>query len=155
MKKFSFLLILAGLIIFGGSSFGYVNIEGDVNTETEAPSGPQTDPADAKFPNGAAIYKVKCVVCHQLTGEGVPSAFPPLKGSDYLMADKKRAVEQVLNGSHEEMVVNGATYNLPMPFQVDTHQDAVDVINYVLNAWGNNGGTISLDEVKDIKIVRP
>ncbi len=115
---------------------------------------PDDDPADAKFPNGAKIYKAKCVVCHQLTGMGIPNAFPPLKGSDYLMADKKRAVKQVLNGSHEPMTVNGAVYNLPMPFQVDTHQDAVDVINYVLNAWGNKGGTITLEEVKDIKIVR-
>jgi hypothetical protein len=41
-----------------------------------------------------------------------------------------------------------------MPFQVDTHEDAVEVINYVLNAWGNNGGTVKLEEVKDIKIVR-
>jgi len=28
------------------------------------------------------------------------------------------------------------------------------VINYVLNAWGNEGGTITVEEVKDIKIVR-
>jgi len=112
------------------------------------------DPAAAKYPNGAKIYATKCFVCHQTTGLGVAGAFPPLKDSDYLMADKKRAVKQVLNGSNEAMVVNGVTYTIPMPFQVDTHQDAVDVINYVLNAWGNDGGTITLDEVKDIKIVR-
>lgn len=114
----------------------------------------QDDAAATKYPEGAKIYTTKCVACHQVTGLGIPNAFPPLKGSDYLMADKKRAVQQVLNGSHEEMVVNGATYNLPMPPQVDTHQDAVHVINYVLNAWGNNGGEIKLEEVKDIKIVR-
>ena len=115
---------------------------------------PGDDPAAEKYPNGAKIYVAKCVACHQVTGMGIPNAFPPLKGSDYLMADKKRAVKQVLNGSQEEMIVNGVTYNLPMPFQVDTHQDAVDVINYVLNAWGNNGGSITVEEVKDIKIVR-
>ena len=116
---------------------------------------PQTaDPAAAKFPNGAKIYAAKCVVCHQATGLGLPGAFPPLKSSDYLLADKKRAVAQVLNGSNKEITVNGAKYNVPMPPQVDNHQDAVDVINYVLNAWGNKGGTITLAEVKDIKIVR-
>ena len=121
---------------------------------TSLVSNAQDDPAAAKYPAGAKIYTAKCVACHQVTGMGVPNAFPPLKGSDYLMADKKRAVEQVLNGSHEEMIVNGVAYNLPMPPQVDTHQDAVDVINYVLNAWGNKGGEITMDEVKDIKIVR-
>lgn len=117
-------------------------------------STPDDDPAAAKYPNGAKIYAAKCIACHQVTGMGIPNAFPPLKGSDYLMADKKRAVEQVLNGSQEEMIVNGATYILPMPFQVDTHKDAVDVINYVLNAWGNDGGTVKLEDVKDIKIIR-
>lgn len=112
------------------------------------------DPAATKYPNGAKIYAAKCVVCHQATGLGLPGAFPPLKNSDYLFADKKRAVAQVLNGSNKEITVNGAKYNVPMPPQVDNHQDAVDVINYVLNAWGNKGGSITLADVKDIKIVR-
>jgi len=139
MKKYAIFLMILAMAAIGNQGFALT---------------PDDDPADAKFPNGAKIYKAKCVACHQLTGMGIPNAFPPLKGSDYLMADKKRAVKQVLNGSHEPMTVNGAVYNLPMPFQVDTHQDAVDVINYVLNAWGNKGGTITLEEVKDIKIVR-
>ncbi len=133
-------MMLTAMIAFMGTSFA-------ANTQDD-------DPADAKFPKGAAIYKAKCVACHQTTGLGIPNAFPPLKDSDYLFADKKRAVQQVLNGSHHEITVNGAKYNLPMPFQVDTHEEAVDVINYVLNAWGNDGGTVTLEEVKDIKIVR-
>lgn len=151
MKKYSILLTLAAIIVFAGSSFDFKSID---NTNSEIIITPPQDPADAKFPNGAKIYKEKCFVCHQLTGAGIPGAFPPLKNADYLLADKKRAVKQVLNGSNEAMTVNGTVYTVPMPPQVDTHQDAVDVINYVLNAFGNDGGTISIDEVKDIKIVR-
>mgnify|MGYP002640589582 CR=1 FL=1 len=151
MKKSLFIVLL---IAFAGSTFAF-NIEGNSKTNNETVVAlPDEDPADAKYPNGAKIYKAKCVACHQLTGEGIPGAFPPLKNSDYLFADTKRAVQQVLNGSNEPITVNGATYAIPMPFQVDTHQDAVDVINYVLNAWGNNGGTVKLEDVKDIKIVR-
>lgn len=151
MKKLSMLIILAAVILFAGSSFDYFNYSNSVNDEVVLL--PQ-DPADAKYPEGAKIYKEKCVVCHQVTGAGIPGAFPPLKESDYLLADKKRAVAQVLNGSNEAMVVNGQTYTVPMPPQVETIEEAVHVINYVLNAFGNNGGTISLDEVKDIKKVR-
>ena len=115
---------------------------------------PQDAAADAKYPLGANIYKTKCIACHQATGEGMPGVFPPLKGSDYLLADKVRAVTQVLNGSNEEMVVNGVSYTMPMTPQVDTREDAVAVINYILNAWGNDGGTVSLEEVKDVKIIR-
>jgi mono/diheme cytochrome c family protein len=115
---------------------------------------PQDDDAAAKYPKGAEIYMAKCVACHMATGEGMPGVFPPLKNSDYLLADKKRAVQQVLNGSNEAMVVNGATYTMPMTPQVDTKEEAVAVVNYVLNAWGNDGGTVSLEDVKDIEIVR-
>ena len=145
----SVMLIVAITVSFGFSSYNALSVNNDVTMAT-----PQDDAAAAKYPVGAKIYTEKCIACHQVNGMGIPNAFPPLKGSDYLFADKKRAVEQVLNGSHEEMTVNGAIYNLPMPFQVDTHEDAVAVINYSLNAWGNNAGTITLDEVKNIKIVR-
>jgi mono/diheme cytochrome c family protein len=106
-----------------------------------------TDPAA-----GEKIYKAKCIVCHQADGKGLPGAFPPLSGSDYLLADKVRAVAQVLNGSNKELTVNNMKYNTPMPPQVDTKEDAVAVINYVLNNFGNKGGTVTLEEVKDVVI---
>lgn len=152
MKRLLLLFIISGLVVVTASSFDYSKTVKE-SDNAEVAVTPQDDAA-AKYPNGAKIYSTKCFVCHQATGEGVAGAFPPLKGSDYLLADKKRAVKQVLNGSNEAMLVNGVTYTIPMPFQVDTHQDAVDVINYVLNSWGNDGGTITVDEVKDIKIVR-
>ena len=135
----SIMLIPGFFIIMESSS--------SVNIATPAPQ-------ETRFEKGKKIYDEKCVVCHQPNGKGIKSAFPPLANSDYLLADKKRAVEQVLNGSNEEMLVNGVTYKTPMPPQLDNHEDAVAVINYVLNAWGNDGGTISLEEVKDIKIKR-
>ncbi len=151
MKKLGLIIVLSGLMLIAGKTFGYFNVTGLASGSTVYTTG---DQAEAKFPEGAKIYKEKCVACHQVTGMGVPGAFPPLKGSDYLKADKKRAVAQVLNGSTDPITVNGVKYTIPMPHQVDTHEEAVAVINYVLNAWGNNYGTISLDEVKDIKIIR-
>lgn len=152
MKKYGFLVIAASLVLFvAGSSFKMFN--GSTPSGNNAPALMQ-DKAATDFPNGAKIYKEKCFACHQLNGEGIASVFPPLKGSDYLFADKHRAVNQVLNGSNHGITVNGVTYATPMPPQVDNHQDAVDVINYVLNAWGNEGGTVKLEDVKDIKIIR-
>jgi hypothetical protein len=40
-----------------------------------------------------------------------------------------------------------------MPPQVDTKDDAVAVINYVLNNFGNNGGKVTLEDVKDVEIL--
>ena len=101
---------------------------------------------------GEQIYKTKCIVCHQADGKGLPGAFPPLASSDYLLADKVRAVAQVLNGSNIEITVNKLKYTTPMPPQVDNKEDAVAVINYVLNNFGNKGGTVTLEEVKNVVI---
>ncbi len=111
-------------------------------------------PADiqAMMPKGEQIYKTKCVVCHQATGMGVENVFPPLANSDYLLADKSRAVAQTLNGSKMEMTVNGKKFTQEMTPQVETKEDAVAVINYVLNNFGNKGGYVTLDDVKSIEI---
>ena len=113
-----------------------------------------TIPADiqAIMPKGEQIYKAKCVVCHQATGIGIENIFPPLSNSDYLLADKNRAVAQTLNGSKMGMTVNSKKYSQEMPPQVDTKEDAVAVINYVLNNFGNKGGYATLDEVKNLEI---
>ncbi len=154
MKKISLIVVMAGLLFFAGNSFGYTatNVVETISNETMyVPSG---DKADAKYPEGAKIFKEKCVVCHQLTGMGVPGAFPPLKGSDYLKANIKAALIHVLNGSNEAVTVNGVSYSIPMPPQVDNYKDAVSVVNYILNAWGNDYGTVTLDQAKKIKILR-
>jgi hypothetical protein len=39
-----------------------------------------------------------------------------------------------------------------MPPQVGSADSAVAVINYVLNSFGNNGGMVTVDEVKDVVI---
>jgi len=104
------------------------------------------------MPKGEQIYKTKCVVCHQATGMGVENVFPPLASSDYLLADKPRAVAQTLNGSKMEMTVNGKKYTQEMTPQVESKEDAVAVINYVLNNFGNKGGYVTLDDVKNVEI---
>ncbi len=122
----------------------------DETTVTEQPAQPAANAEQMAL--GKSIYDTKCVVCHRPDGAGIKPAFPPLAQSDYLLADKKRAVEQVLNGSHHEIVVNGEKYSGEMLQQVGTHEEAVAVINYVLNSFGNDGGYITVDEVKDIVI---
>jgi len=108
----------------------------------------------AQLELGEKIYKEKCFACHQLDAKGVPGAFPPLANADYLLADLKRAVAQTLNGSHEEMVINGEKYNAPMTPQVKTIEEAVAVINYVLKEF--NGYTddklIKVEDMADIEI---
>lgn len=150
---FSAVAIGSAMIISSCSSGG-----GEQKSQTATQEKTQAAPAQPAADNttikarGEEIYKTKCIVCHQANGQGLPNAFPPLAGSDYLLKDKIRAVAQALNGSNMEITVNGLKYNAPMPHQVDNHEDAVAVINYVLNNFGNNGGYVTLEEVKHIVI---
>ena len=100
---------------------------------------------------GKAIYtgKGNCATCHQATGVGVPGVFPPLAKSDFLLADKKRAIVQTIYGSKTPITVNGVKYpGGIMTNVVMTDQEVVDVVNYILNSWGNKGGVVTLEEVK-------
>ncbi len=85
-------------------------------------------------------------------GNGLEGVYPPLAKADYMMADKKRSIEQVLKGVEGEMVVNKVTYNSFMTsFEILTDQEIADIMNYVRNSWGNKGSLVSAAEVKALR----
>jgi nitrite reductase (NO-forming) / hydroxylamine reductase len=110
-------------------------------------AGATVDPAQMKA--GEEVYKIACIACHQPTGAGMPGAFPPLADSDYLLQDKARAVRVVVQGLQGEVVVNNQKYNSVMPAMTQlSDQQVADVVTYVLNTWGNKGGSVSASLVK-------
>ena len=64
---------------------------------------------------GRRLFTSVCAACHQPTGRGLPNVFPPLAGSDYLNANKDRAIQTVIFGRQGEVVVNGQKFNNSMP----------------------------------------
>lgn len=124
----------------------------DSTAVKEQPAQP-TAPTAEQMEMGKKIYETpgKCITCHQANGQGVANVFPNLVGSKFLLEQKVLAVSQVLNGSAK---VGNKTvkYPAPMPPQLDNKEEAVAVINYVLNSFGNNGGVVTMDDVKDVVI---
>lgn len=102
----------------------------------------------ASTARGKEVYIAYCVSCHMENGEGVPDVFPPVAKSDYLMADKKRSIQQVLYGITGEIKVNGKTYNTDMTGFDLSDQEVSDVLNYIRNSFGNKGGAVTPAEVK-------
>ena len=100
---------------------------------------------------GERLFAQNCAACHQLTGQGIPAAFPPLAGSDYLLADKTRGIRAILEGKQGELVVNGKTYNGVMPALHLSDDQIASVLTYVLNSWGNDGGAVEPGEVKALR----
>lgn len=101
----------------------------------------------ASMTRGREVYVTYCISCHLDQGEGIEGVYPPLAKSDYLMADKNRAIKQVLYGATGEMKVNGKTYNTEMTGVDLTDTDASDVVNYIRNSFGNKGGAVTPAEV--------
>ncbi len=110
-------------------------------------------PTAEQMAMGKAIFETqgKCITCHQANGQGIANVFPNLVGSKFLLESKVLAVSQVLNGSAK---VGNKTvkYPAPMPPQLASKDSAVAVINYVLNSFGNQGGVVTMDDVKDVVI---
>jgi len=97
---------------------------------------------------GAGVFANNCQACHQANGEGVPDAFPPLAKSDYLNADKVRAIQTVTGGLNTKLTVNGRDFNAMMPAWDLSDEDIANVLTYVYSSWGNSGQEVTPEEVK-------
>lgn len=104
---------------------------------------------------GERIYGNNCLACHQANGSGINGAFPPLATSDYLNADKKRAIETVVHGREGAIVVNGNKFNAVMPAQMLNDEDIANVLTYVYDSWGNSKQVVTPAEVKAVRAVKP
>ncbi|NMP16081.1 cytochrome c oxidase subunit II [Thalassotalea sp. Y01] len=122
------------------------------STEPVAPDGasdsaattPEAEPVPAAEVNmddldmaqlmelGEQVYVAKCAACHQVNGEGMPPAFPGLKGSAMATGDI---------AAHIDMVANGKPGTAMLGFAAQlTPQEMAAVVTYERNAWGNDTG---------------
>lgn len=110
------------------------------------------DPLEESIKRGVQVYTEYCIQCHLGKGEGVKGFFPPLAKSDWLVPEKRMdAIRVVKYGQSGEISVNGKTYNGVMA-NLELYEDEVaDVMNYILNNWGNSSDKmVTEDEVKKI-----
>jgi len=105
----------------------------------------------ASMDRGKGIYETQCITCHMEQGEGMEGAFPPLAKSDYLMADKKRAAQNILYGITGEITVNKKTYAIDMAGIELSDTEVSDVLNYITHSFGNKGYVTTPDEVKAVR----
>jgi len=96
---------------------------------------------------GGRLYAANCAACHQPEGQGIDGAFPPIAASDYLLSDVDRAIRVVTNGLSGPIEVNGAAYNGVMPAVRLSEYDVANVVTYILNSFGNDGGVVSPERV--------
>lgn len=117
-----------------------------------AAGGSEAGGSEAK-PDGAGIYSAQCSTCHQANGQGVPGAFPPLAGSEWLQADAEIPVAIVHDGLQGQIEVAGNTFEGVMPGLGAQLSDAelAAVLSYARSQWGNDASEISPETVSEHK----
>ncbi len=101
---------------------------------------------------GESLYNMHCKKCHKDDGKGIEEIYPPLAQSDFLLNDKYRAIRTAIFGSKEPIVVNDVEYDGElMPTIKLEDEDVRDVVNYILNSWENQGGTVTIKDVQKVR----
>jgi cytochrome c oxidase subunit 2 len=89
---------------------------------------------------GQKTYEARCAPCHQVTGLGIPGAFPALKGSAIVTKDLPLHLHRVIFGKE-------GTAMQAFGKQLSASEIAA-VITYERNSWGNDTGDVV--QAKDV-----
>jgi len=102
---------------------------------------------------GERIFLNNCQGCHQQNGRGVPGAFPPLVGSEWVTGAPETLVRILLQGLTGPVQVAGATYNGAMPAWKDVLKDEeiAAVATYVRQWKPNAAGAVSGEQVASLR----
>jgi mono/diheme cytochrome c family protein len=97
---------------------------------------------------GEKIYETYCGPCHSKDGKGDGSRFPPLDSSEYVLTDRNRLINILLNGMQQPITVKGKQYNGLMPgHHFLSDKDLALVLTYIRENFNNKSGPISAEEV--------
>lgn len=86
---------------------------------------------------GEALFLNNCAECHQRDGLGIRNIYPALAGSEVVRGSGVDVALVLLIGRGEMPSFAGAI----------SPEDMASIINYVRNAWGNSGETISAETI--------
>ena len=102
-------------------------------------------------PTGAELYRQHCAACHGQEGRGIPQAFPPLAGSDFIANQREKALRAPLEGLKDKVEVLGQTFNGWMPPVTLRDEQLVEIFNYVFTSWGNHFPLTTVEELARLR----
>lgn len=104
---------------------------------------------NSDLPDGAELFTANCASCHQANGEGLPGAFPPLKGSPIVAADDIEVYVTIIMKGYTGRPGYG-----PMPAVGEnanfTPEMVTAIMNHERSSWGNNAKPVTLEQVKAV-----
>ncbi len=83
--------------------------------------------------SGEEMFKQNCSACHQVTGKGIPGAFPALAGDPYVVGPPERVASTVVHGRG----------GMPTFGPDLTDVQIATILTYVRSAWGNQASAVT------------
>lgn len=142
------LLVFIGIIVWGATYYfrDLLSAPGANSEAGDRRSVVVIDPT-AKA-DGAAIFAGNCAACHQATGLGLPGAFPPLAGSEWVLAKKEIPAQILLHGLTGPITVKGSQYTGVMPaFAQLKDAEIAAVLTHIRKTWGNAAAEITANDI--------
>ena len=108
--------------------------------------------ASAGPPPAGGPYQTVCAACHQAEGQGMPGAFPPLAGSEWLLANPEVPVRIAILGLSGAIEVKGNKFNGIMPPPPGmTDATIAEAVTYARTHFGNNASKVTPEFVKQVR----
>lgn len=106
---------------------------------------------------GEILYAQQCANCHMDDGSGLRGLIPPLAGSDYLVRHRDLLPCLIKHGQQGEILVNGISYDRPMPANKDLQEVHItNILNYIQTHFGNKNALFTVQEVnRSLQNCRP
>jgi mono/diheme cytochrome c family protein len=103
------------------------------------------------YNQGETLYEKNCSNCHQKNGSGLGLVYPPLDSSDYMEKNFKDVICLIRNGKKGELIVNGKSFNQPMPgIPALTDLEIAEIATYIYNTWDHQHGIVEVKEVSQL-----
>jgi mono/diheme cytochrome c family protein len=106
---------------------------------------------------GKNVYAQVCATCHQPNGLGLPGAFPPLVGSEWVAGSEERLIRILLHGLQGPIKVKGTEFTGVMPavgpgsgYNLSPEKIAA-VLTYVRKEWAGIDAPILPAKVNEIR----
>ncbi len=130
----------------------YLSFFSSCSENQEKAQGPTSSNPPEYMMKGQIVYRKNCLACHQANGGGVPGMNPPLRNTDYVLGDKNRLLDIIINGSNKGLEVNGKTYSNAMPaHDFLSDEEIAAVSSYIRNSFENEADAITTKEVSAFK----
>ena len=156
------LFLLSAFIMFSGTYLGRFSgyFHPKVYNEYGLPPKPGADSVAAAVDPialGKNVYAQVCAACHQPNGAGLPPAFPPLAGSEWVSGSEDRLIRILLHGLQGPIKVKGVDYVGVMPavgpgsgYNLNPEKVAA-ALTYIRKEWAGIDTPVSAAKVAEIR----